>query len=309
MSDSDWDCPGCGSKVPSSLARCDTCGHERAAAAAGDPAESRTEREAAPAVSLEEVRERIDRLAQCSDAARSIGVMTRRFPEWVTGVVERIGPSRAWLDAIELLEREAVERCAPAFEQMRARLAGRLDRLEAYSIDTRLERGQLEEAEEAWRAGELGRAIWPLPNLERVVIVKERHLEQTRDDLERLLVFLRDLEAIGLRAGPSATELAQQLEPELREGRLAPVRQRVRAERAAATERLRSVLRDFVTTLGDRLAVERTRGLASETDVRDLALGARQVLEGTPEDGARLLRRVGAPRGVRVGPAPSASAP
>lgn len=190
-----------------------------------------------------------------------------------------------------------------AFERMRERVTPRIARLQAYAVDTRLERDQLEQAMQAAQAGELALALSTFQQVDRVVALKERHLEQARDDLERLLALLRDVEAIGAGIPERVEALADELEADLRGGRLAALHQRIRSVRTRAADALRGTLVSYVARVGDRLVVEREGGLATDAEATDLAEGARRVLAGQVEEGARLLRRVGASRGIR---APSA---
>ena len=295
-------CPGCGRSVPPERSTCDACGaampHELGHNA---PPASRS---AAPAstnlTAPDALVQRIDRLNEWIRAARPLGLDLPGLPGWAKDSVVQLGFPQTWESTVDRVENETRERCSELLGQLRSRLEARLVRLEAYAIETRLERSQLEAAEQAARLGDLATALWTFPPLDRVVAVKERHLDQAREDLERLFTFVRDLEAIGLHAVDEPTGLASELENELRAGRIAPMRQRLRAVRASAVELLRTALPGYVNKVGDRLVAERDRGLVTESDLRDLALGARQVLEGQPEEGAHLLRRVGAPRGLRV---------
>lgn len=298
-----WRCARCGASSPPASERCAACGEVKPAAPGPTVPPEATPAAGAGAGAAPgsaELLGRLERLGQWSEAALGLGVALPALPSWVTEAVRRTGADPAWGATLDRIERDVRQRIAPAFDQARERLSRRLLRLEAYAIDTRLERTQLEEMARTWRSGDLAGALWTFPQLERVVAVKERHLDQARDDLLTLLGFVRDLEAIGVATGAGAGALAAELEPELRAGRLSSLRQRLRSDRQAAVEAFRAAVPRLVTQLGGRLAAEQERGLATDADVRDLAAGAREALEGQPEDGARMLRRVAAPRGLRA---------
>lgn len=313
MSGKPWTCPSCDYLNSAGADRCPRCATPRPGAPPGAPREPtffsredgdvEQETSAAP----EELLRRIERLGHWSEASPALGLELPRLPPWVLEAVTRAPPWEVWNGAIQRLEQEARHRADRRFHEMIDRLAPRLARLEAYSIETRAEREELEEATRAARSGDLALALSLFPQVDRVVGVKEHHLDQARDDLERLLTLLRDLEAIGFEGVDRAQDVSAELERELRAGRLVALRQRLRASRTRASSVARGALADYVARLGERLRLERTRGLATDRDVRDLAEGARAIVDGQVEEGARLLRRIGAPRGVRAGPAPDSS--
>ncbi len=249
----------------------------------------------------------MEHLAQWAEAARPLGVELPVLPSWAQETSARSEHPELWAEAVTRTEQEARKRCSELVDRLYDRLAPRLVRLEAYSVGTRLEREQLEDAARSVRTGDVASALWTLPQLERVIVVKERHLDQARDDLERLLTFLRDLEAIGVRGEGDPTTVGPELESQLRSGQLAPLRQRLRTIRSRAADSLAAALPNYVGRVGDRLLIERSRGLSTDSDARDLAEGARRVLDGRAEEGARLLRRVGGPRGISALPPTQAS--
>lgn len=306
MSDQAWRCEECGAPNGAGAARCTRCGTDRPRA--GSNASGRAE--SSPGALLpsrgrgtgaptpEDLLRRVDRLAQWADAARPLGLELPRCPSWTPEAIAHAETTEPWAEALGRLEQEARHRADRQFREVLDRLAPRLTRLEAYSIETRQEREQVDEASRAARSGDLALALWMFPQVDRVVAVKERHLEQTRAELERLLGFLHDVEAIGLGGPERSGPLASELEAELRAGHLSALRQRARQARALAAETVRAALAGYVAKLGDRLVLEHQRGLATGPAARDLAEGARRVLEGQTEEGVRLLRRIGSSRGV-----------
>ncbi len=311
-----WTCPNCGRDVPAGSVACPTCGRHRddpgnAAVSATAPS-GRTRatesgepgnRPAAPSPSAELAR-RLGHLVEWADAARPLGIELPRPPTWAEEAAGRTDHPEVWEKAVHHLELEARRQVNAAFERMRERIGPRIARLKAYSVDTRLEHDQLEEAMHAARAGELAVALSAFQQVDRVVALKERHLEQARDDLERLLALLHDLEAIGVDASERASAISSELEADLRAGRLAVLRQRIRAVRAKAVEALRAALPGYVARLGDRLVLEQEAGVPTDAEAAELAEGARRVLAGRWEEGVRLLRRIGSSRSIRVAPAP-----
>ncbi len=306
MSNHGWTCGQCGRSVEAGRTACPGCGAPRPATRPASPPErtaaastARPVRAGAPGGALVD---RMEQLVQWADAARPLGVQLPALPSWSQDAAARSEHPELWVEAVTRAEQESRKRCSELVDRIYDRLAPRLVRLEAYSVGTRLEREQLEEAARSVRTGDVASALWTIPQLERVIVVKERHLDQARDDLERLLTLLRDLDAIGVRSAGDPASLARELESDLRSGQLATLRQRLRTLRSRAADGLTAALPGYVGRLGDRLLIERGRGLSNDADTRDLAEGARRVLDGRVEEGARLLRRLGAPRGILAGP-------
>ena len=173
----------------------------------------------------------------------------------------------------------------------------RIGRLEAYSVDSRLEHSQVEDAVHAARLGDIAQALATFQQVDRVVALKERHLDQARGELERLLAFLLDLEALGLAEPGEPAEVAEELERELRSGHLAALKQRLRLLRAGAVGRLSESIAEYVRQIGDQLASDQRAGASRDADVRDLAFAARATALGRPEEGARRLRALKEARG------------
>ena len=56
----------------------------------------------------------------------------------------------------------------------------------------------MEDALAAARAGEIGRSLAVVQQVDRVVSLKERHLDLARQDLERLTELVRDIRTLGI---------------------------------------------------------------------------------------------------------------
>ena len=203
----------------------------------------------------------------------------------------------AWAEVVRGIERLAQRRIAEAFARWEERTTTRIGRLEAYSVDSRLERSQVEDAVHAAKVGDIAQALATFQQVDRVVTLKERHLDQARGDLEQLLAFLRDLEALGLIDPGEPAEVAGELERELRTGHLAALKQRLRQLHSRAAARISETLPDYVGRLGDQLAAERRSGTRGAEDGRELAIAARAVVLGHTDDGIRRLRALKEARG------------
>ncbi|MCI4354393.1 MAG: hypothetical protein L3K06_03405, partial [Thermoplasmata archaeon] len=120
--------------------------------------------------------------------------------------------------------------------------------------------------------------------------LKERHLDQAREELERLVSLLRDMQALGLPTALDPTTVSEELERELRAGRLAALKQQLRALRLQAVTRLRVGVPEYVTRYGELLVRERNDGTPVELEAAELARAAREFSKGRPEEALRRLR-------------------
>jgi len=251
-----------------------------------------------------EFNRRLARLAQWSDAAEPLGVDLPRLPAWAEEAAIRSRTPEAWAEVVRGIERLAQRRIAEAFGRWEDGTSSRIGRLEAYSVDSRLERSQIEDAVHAAKLGDIAQALATFHQVDRVVALKERHLDQARSELESLLAFLRDLEALGLVEPGEPGEVAGELERELRTGHLVSLKRRMRELRSQAAARLTGALADQVGRLGDVLLAERRAGgRGADPDVRELAVAARAIVLGHPEEGARRLRALKEARGLVPEPA------
>jgi hypothetical protein len=313
-------CPSCGASVPEEFLLCPSCHaflrtDEPAPEIAPAP-RSRAATEPAPRPAAAKARvpgrtaptepgplgaefhRRLARLSVWTDAAQPLGIELPRLPAWAERALGNATNTEPWVEVVRGIERLAQQRIVSAFERWDAKMGTRLGRLEAYSVDNRLEREQIEEALHAARVGELDHALTTYQQVDRVVALKERHLDQARDDLEKLVAFLKDLEALGTVPVGEPADVAAALEEDLRAGKLAPLKQQIRSLRQEAKNRLRERLPRFVAQIGDRLVQERNRGESPTGDVQELALGAREIRDGRAEVGAHRLRALLEGRGL-----------
>lgn len=196
----------------------------------------------------------------------------------------------AWLEVVRGVERLAQKAVVHALEEWESSTRGRLTRLEAYSVDGRLERDQIEDVLHAARQGDLTLALQTFHQVNRVVALKEKHLDQAREELERLVSLLRDMAALKLEAPADADEVAEDLERELRGGHLALLKQKLRGLRLQAVGRLKAGVPRFVSQYGEYLVRQRADGVAVELEASELARAAHAFAKGRPEEALHRLR-------------------
>ncbi|HYA10803.1 MAG TPA: zinc ribbon domain-containing protein [Thermoplasmata archaeon] len=286
-------CPACGAPVTS-----DGPAADGRTATAGEAAAARSASRTPENPFTTELNRRLGRLSQWSEAAEPLGVAIPRLPVWAEEAAAHSRTPEAWAEVVRGIERLAQRRISEAFNRWEERTSARIGRLEAYSVDSRLERSQVEDAVHAAKSGDVAQALATFQQVDRVVALKERHLDQARGELERLLAFLRDLEALGLVDPGEPADVAGELERELRTGHLVSLKQRLRLLRSRAVGRISESFAEYVGRIGDQLAVDRSTGVRSDADVRELAVAARAVVQGHPEDGARRLRALKEARGL-----------
>jgi len=245
-----------------------------------------------------ELSRRLVRLHQWSDGVQAMGVQLPRLPEWAEEIARTAPNPEPWAEVVRGIERIAQKRIVTGFEEWEKRTKVRLTRLEAYSVDSRLEREQIEEAVHSAKGGDIAQALSSFQQVDRVVTLKERHLDQAREELERVISLLHDMQALGIEPPQDTDEVADDLESELRAGKLAPLKQQIRAIRLQAVTRLKAGLPQYVSEYGDYLLSERSHGIATELEAIELAKGAREFFRGKPEDGVRRLRALQQRHGV-----------
>jgi hypothetical protein len=233
---------------------------------------------------------RLARIGQWAEAAEPLGVELPRLPAWAEEAARTAPRPEPWAEVVRGIERLAQRRIVTAFEEWERREKSRLARLEAYTVDSRLEREQIDDALHAARVGDVAAALATFQQVDRVVALKERHLDQAREELERIVALLKDLEALSLPVPQDPVEAARALEGELRAGRLVALKQQIRGLRARAVERLKTAMPKYVAEYGDFLLRERRQGVATEREATELAQGARDVFHGHAEEGVRRLR-------------------
>jgi hypothetical protein len=233
---------------------------------------------------------RLGRLNQWAESVEALGVAIPRLPAWAEEAAREATNPEPWAEVVRGVERIAQRRIITAFEEWAKSTKGRLTRLEAYSVDSRLERDQIEDALHTARTGDIAQALATYRQVDRVVTIKERHLDQAREELERVVALLKDMHALGIDPPQDPAETADVLEAELRAGKLAALKQQIRALRLQAVGKLKLNLPRYITEYGDYLVEERTHGIATELEAIDLARGARDFFRGHPEEGLRRLR-------------------
>ncbi len=299
-------CPHCGAAVSPGLLLCPSCQRPLAEEAREAPPTRPRERAGArrpPSGASNpfatELARRLNRLAQWGDGAQALGAKLPRLPAWAEEAARTAPNPEPWAEVVRGIERIAQKRITAAFEEWEKREKARLTRLEAYSVDSRLEREQIEEVLHAARTGDIPQALSTFQQVDRVVALKERHLDQARDELERVIALLKDMQALGVEVPQDPAEIADDLESELRAGKLASLKQQIRALRLQSVNRLKAGLPKYIAQYGDYLLDERTHGVATELEAIELARGAREFFHGRPEEGLRRLRalqqRHGAP--------------
>lgn len=233
------------------------------------------------------------RLAEWEEAARPLGVALPELPRWTNAFLRSGEEAAAWSEVLRGIERMAQKRVQQALEQWAERTRQRLSRLEAYSVDSRLEREEMDDVLHAVRTGEVPRAIATYAQVDRVVALKERHLDQAREELERVVSLFRDMATLGLPVPDEPEPLEAELERELRRGRLAPLKSRLRELRSEAGETLRAELPGIVGRYGDRLIRERSEGGRVDAQAGELARAAREFSRGHLEESVQHLRLAG----------------
>jgi hypothetical protein len=290
-------CAQCGSTLTADSDTCPVCGavaDPLPTPVVGDP--SATSGAAAP---TGELGRRQARLRQWREQAEPLGIRVAQFPPWAEAAAHAGQDPEGWLEVMRGVERLAQRSVVAALEQWERQTKSRLSRLEAYSVDGRLERDQMDDVLHAARTGELSQALTTYQQVDRVVALKERHLDQARDELERLVSLFRDMQALGLDPPSDPAELADDLERELRSGRLAPLKQQLRALRLQAMNRLKDGVPDYISRYGEFLVRERSEGTAVEVEAAELARGAKAFVDGHPEEALRRLRILAQVHSVR----------
>ncbi len=281
-------CAECGSTLPGNADTCPVCGAPVDPGKSGAAAAPAAARE--PTASGGELGRRRARLRQWQEQAEPLGVRIAQFPPWAESAAESGQDPDGWLEVMRGVERLAQRNVVAALEQWERQTKSRLSRLEAYSVDGRLERDQMDDVLHAARTGEITQALTTYQQVDRVVALKERHLDQARDELERLVSLFRDMQALGLQPPVDPGEIADDLERELRGGRLAPLKQQLRALRQQATNRLKDAVPGYISRYGEFLVRERSEGTAVEVEAAELARGAKAFVDGHPEEALRRLR-------------------
>jgi hypothetical protein len=282
-------CTRCGEEIPPDADACPACGTPVERAEAPPTRAEIPALEASPLMAPE-VAKRLAVLRQWGEAAQPLGVTLPQLPPWAEETMRAGIDPEGWAEILHGVERLAQQRLLAALEIWERETRNRLTRLEAYAIDGRLEREQIEDVLHAARGGEVTPALAAFRQVDRVLTLKERHLDQAREELEHLVSLLRDMQALGLPTPQDPSEVAEDLERELRSGRLAPLKQRLRTLRSEALTRLDAGLRQYVRQYGEYLLAERAEGANIDLEATELARGAQEFSKGKPEESLRRLR-------------------
>lgn len=301
MADDDLRCPTCHERVSAADSQCPHCG------AALD---ALPERPPSPALRVDppagargapapkdlgvapDLARRFAKLQQWAEMVEPLGMTLPVLPRWAEEAARRGSDHDRWADVLRGVERLAQNQILTALEQWQRDVRTRLTRLEAYAVDSRLERDQMDDAVHFAKAGDIGRALTAYQQVDRVITLKERHLDTAREELEAVVSLLRDMAAVGLPVPNDPTELGQDLERELRSGRLASLKQQLRVLRARALDEVQRELPLFVSRYGDFLQSERMQGTPVETEIAELGRGARLFAQGRGEEALHRMRRL-----------------
>jgi hypothetical protein len=289
-------CARCGALLPDGATECAACGAPVAVPA------SATRSPVDPTLAGSDLTRRVARLQQWAEAAEPLEVTLPSLPAWAEEAARNSTLTEPWMEVVRGVERLAQRRIVAALEAWEKQARLRLARLEAYSVDGRVERDQIEDVLHAARAGEVTQALQTYHQVDRVVALKERHLDQAREELERLVSLLRDMQALGLPTSLDPSTVSEELERELRAGRLAALKQQLRALRLQAVTRLRVGVPEYVTRYGELLVRERNDGTPVELEAAELARAAREFSKGRPEEALRRLRILAQVHGSGMAP-------
>ncbi len=301
MADGIARCPTCRQPVPPDASTCPNCGTGLPGAQAlpppAQPAPAAVRADRAPIRNPEaklapDLARRFSKLAQWAEAAQPLGITLPVLPHWAEEAARRSHDAERWSDVLRGIERLAQTKTLAALEDWQRDVRTRITRLEAYTVDSRLERDQIEDTLHAAKTGDISRALAEYQQVDRVISLKERHLDTAREDLEAVIALHRDMVALGFPRAEDPEQLATELEEELRSGRLASLKQQLRALRLQALNDLRQALPDFVGQYGNFLKTEKARGIPVAAEIAELGRGARLFAQGKVEEALHRLRKL-----------------
>jgi hypothetical protein len=298
-------CPACGLPHSADAATCPSCGTalDRPPSPDPDPEEEPADAAAARPRSAEaglapDLAHRFSKLQQWAEAVQPLGISLPVLPRWAEEAARRGSDPERWADVLRGIERLAQARILSALDEWQRDVRTRLTRLEAYAVDSRLEREQMEDALHFAKVGDISRALGAFQQVDRVISLKERHLDTAREELESGIALLKDMAALGLPIPQNPDELGRDLERELRSGHLASLKQQLRALRAQSLDGVKAKLPGFVSQYGDFLMAERAQGIAVDREIAELGRSARMLAQGRIEDSLRCIRKLLAVHGT-----------
>ena len=301
MVDEEFRCPTCHEPVSETEARCPHCGAaldalpERpppAAVRIEPPAGARAFPAAKETGVPPDLARRFSKLQQWAEMVEPLGLTLPVLPRWAEEAARRAYDHDRWADVLTGVERLAQNQILASLEEWQRDVRTRLTRLEAYSVDSRLERDQMDDAVHFAKTGDIGRALTAYQQVDRVISLKERHLDTAREELESVVSLLRDMAGVGLKVPSDPNDLGQELERELRSGRLASLKQQLRVLRTQAMDEVQREFPGFVSRYGDFLQEERMQGTPVETEIAELGRGARLFAQGHGEEALHRMRRL-----------------
>jgi len=301
VADEELRCPSCHGTVVASDSECPHCGSaldnlpdspRSSSVRVESPGTARTPPGPKETAVAPDLARRFAKLQQWAEMVEPLGLTLPVLPRWAEEAARRVSDHDRWADVLTGVERLAQNQILAALEEWQRDVKTRLTRLEAYAVDSRLERDQMEDALHFAKTGDISRALTAYQQVDRVISLKERHLDTAREELESVISLLRDMNGLGLTVGNDPDELSQELERELRSGRLASLKQQLRALRARSLEEVQRELPAFVSRYGDFLQQERMQGTPVETEIAELGRGARLFAQGHGEEALHRMRRL-----------------
>ncbi len=274
------ECPACRSGVPAGARECPRCGAALGPAAPRDGGLS------------PDLSRRFLKLRQWAEIVEPLGITLPVLPAWAEEAARGGADPDRWSEVLRGIERLSQNQIVAALEEWQRGIRTRLTRLEAYAVDSRLERDQMDDALHFAKIGEIGRALTAYQQVDRVIALKERHLDTAREELESVISLLRDMSGLGLPVPSDPDELGRELERELRSGRLAALKQQLRTLRSRALEDGKRTLPEFVTRYGTLLQSQRGQGALVESEIAELGRGARLLARGRNEEAIHRLRKL-----------------
>jgi Asp-tRNA(Asn)/Glu-tRNA(Gln) amidotransferase C subunit len=295
-------CPTCGEPLPPGSRVCPVCSllktPARAALIVTAPSPAAGDEDGE-----DEVWEaRLNRLRGWAEAGPVLGVVVPDLPAWAEEFSREPAERRRWQKALRELEAAAQERVLTAVEERLQQIEERIRVLTSYSVDSRLETEGVREALAAVPRGDPDELIAAYRQLDRVVSLKERHLEQARTDLEELMEFLAEVKELDLGAVPDPVSVEREFDSELRKGRLVPLKQWLRRIRSEAQSEARAAGPARVRSIGRTLAEAKARGEEVGAASAALARAARAFSKDETEAAVHALAEI--PEGYREVPAP-----
>jgi hypothetical protein len=287
-------CPTCGEPLAADATSCPVCSILETVP--GAPSEAARAAAAAKTAANDAAdvrwRARIDRLRIWSEAGPTLGVTVPEFPAWAEEFARDRSDRARWEAALTEIEAEARKQILASVETRLHDIEARIEKLQAYAVESRLESEGARDALAALARGDPEELIGAYRQLDRVVSLKERHIEQARADLTEVSTLLSEIRSLELGDVPDPSEIEAQFDEELRKGKLVPLKQWLRRVRSEADAAAQAVGPDRVREVGRSLGAARSRGEDVADEVSALARAARSFANGQTEVGVHALNRI-----------------